>query len=106
MNLKVGQKLWYVPRQARSGNAYEIEVQSVGRKWAYCSHNTKIDIQSGDEDGGEYSSPDRAWTSKEEWQNHIDLQVAFQSLRNDLKLSPDLTLSDILKAREILHLSR
>ncbi len=72
--LKVGDKLWWVPNRGEAG---EVVVKKVGRKWATVSRTTwgsnmeqRIDFRdpSMPADSGGYSSPGRCWRTKEEYQ--------------------------------------
>jgi len=101
-NLVVGQKLWYVPTEKRSGDPYEVEVTKVGRKWATVgpSWNTRrIDLTDLRVDDGAYSSPGQCWASKEAYENYAARQEAWLSLsqwiRNHSNPPKSLTLEQI-----------
>ena len=53
---EVGQKLWFVRSEKRSGESREVTVEKVGRVWATLSNRMRCDA-SGRVDGGQYSSP-------------------------------------------------
>jgi hypothetical protein len=45
--LVVGQRVWYVPTEARRGTAHEAEVTKVGSKWAeLTSVRDRIDVKT------------------------------------------------------------
>lgn len=81
----VGQKLWYVPSR-RGGEATEVFVEKVGRKWITVSSNPgrkwseeRIDKENWAADGGAYISPGTCYLSKEEY----EAEVLLRSLWSD-----------------------
>ena len=62
--MKVGDKLYFVYNDR---SCRHVEVEKVGRVWAYLSNDYRIDLKILRADGGNYSSPGRAWHSKEEY---------------------------------------
>lgn len=69
--MKVGQEVFvvygnrYGKREPRTSHE---TVTKVGRKWASFGFNSRFDIETGQLDGGGYSSPGRAYIDEAEWQ--------------------------------------
>ena len=61
---KVGQKLWFVRSERRSGEPREVTVEKVGRVWTTLSNGLRCDA-SGKVDGGKYLSPGHCYASRE-----------------------------------------
>ena len=82
MSLAVGQELWFVHRERRSGVPHAVTVTKVGRKWASISEwGIRIDIETMVADGGGLSSPGRCWLSREAWEQEEERQKAWGRLR-------------------------
>lgn len=65
--VRAGQKLWFVPSERRR-TPYEIEVQSVGRKWVNCNDRLRFDMDTLEADGHGYSSPGKAYLTKADYE--------------------------------------
>lgn len=61
---EVGQKLWFVRSEKRTGPPREVTVEKVGRVWTTLNNHMRCDA-SGRVDGGEYASPGRCYASRE-----------------------------------------
>ena len=61
---KVGQKLWFVRSERRSGEPREVTVEKIGRVWTTLSNGLRCDA-SGKVDGGKYQSPGHCYASRE-----------------------------------------
>lgn len=85
-NLKVGQKLFYVVSVNRSRNGSNeiwLSVIKVGRKWATLSgYNQRIDLETLEMDGGDYSSPGRCYLSEGEYWSQRELKKCWSTLTN------------------------
>ena len=71
MNVKVGDRLIWRSLSVRYSGEQEIEVQRVGRRWAYArvvgySREVKFDATTGYEDSGQYASVHRALTAEQD----------------------------------------
>ena len=102
--LKVGDRLWFVPNERRGGDPYEVEVRSVGRKWASIAppgwhrEEYRIDITTLGADGGKYSSPGRAYRDRAEYEAKQALFKAWSGFLDTLnrwRPPSHLTASDI-----------
>ena len=61
---EVGQKLWFVRSEKRSGEPREVTVEKAGRVWATLSNGLRCDA-TGKVDGGQYQSPGHCYESRE-----------------------------------------
>lgn len=105
--LKVGQKLWWVPSQRYAGSQREVTVEKVGRIWAQLSERSRIDKQTLIADGGEYMSPGRCYLSKAEYDEHIERVTAWNSFVYTVRYQsmPDgVTIADITEAAKLLRI--
>jgi len=106
--LKVGQKLWYVPRRSAP---YEVEVTKVGRKWATVGEGyraERIDLETWYADGRGYSSPGRCYLSQEDYVTELDLSRLWAHLQREIQYSRcpgGVTINDIKQAMELLKVS-
>jgi hypothetical protein len=74
--MKTGDKLWFVHNDRRAyRKGYEVEVLSIGRKWATLSNHERINIETMWADGRQYSSPGRCWPSKAAYVAEIEKKV-------------------------------
>ncbi len=84
-NLVVGQKLWYVStRNVSSMPSHELEVMSIGRKWAICGEGwqkKKINIFDLSADGGYFTSPGVCYLSKK----HHEKQGSLNRMWDDTR---------------------
>jgi len=104
MKLEVGQKLWYVPNSSRD-NQQEVTIQNIGRKWAKADYVSKIDINTLEVNGGQYSSPGRCYLSKEEYDNYVLIRSVWTELAKKItmyKLPDGMTLEKIDAIRELV----
>lgn len=107
-SLTVGQKLWFVPADPRqSSRLADVEVISIGRKWAVISNNCRIHVQTLAADGGNYGSPGRCWISREAWECRQQAVNAFEQLTRKLRFSPrdGVTLENIQQAASLLGIT-
>lgn len=98
--LKVGQKLWFVPREMRWRQPYEVLVSKVGRRWAHLSDGHRMPVGSLIVDGGGHVSPGRCWLSREEWEAAQNRQLSWSRVRSffDRKYSiPDIVTDEQIK---------
>lgn len=103
--LTVGQKLWFVSNHRGFRDQREVTVLRVGRKWADIGRRLRIDVESLIVDGGDYSSPGRCYTSKEEYERIRNRALAWNKFTRDIhnKNIPDsVTTEDIFEAARLL----
>lgn len=103
--LQVGQKLWLVPTN-RGGNAREVTVQAIGRKWAQMEHGLRVNMSTLAVDGGQYTSPGQCYLSETDYNDLRALHAAWTTLRDQMGYTPNLgvTINDIFTARKFLGL--
>lgn len=103
--LQVGQTLYFVGsgRPARHG---AVTVEKVGRKWATLSNGHRIDLETHRADGGDYSSPGRAYPSEAVYVAEQLTNAAFLKLKGKMGWSaPDgVKVQDIYEAARLLGL--
>jgi hypothetical protein len=112
MEYAVGQKVWFVPRDSRTGTGRELVVTSVGRKWVQlrAGHNDfKVEIGKVDVDGGQYSSPGVLYVSEQAYHDYIALSVAWVKLARVFvcitRPPPDVSMDDIQAAAVLLKVA-
>lgn len=76
--VKVGDKLWFVPRSRYSEAAW-VTITKVGRKWISAGGN-RFDKTTLEADGGNYSSPGQGYRSQEEWAETVYLRKAWSAV--------------------------
>lgn len=64
---EVGQKLWFVRSEKRSGEPREVTVEKAGRVWATLSNHLRCDA-TGKVDGGNYQSPGHCYVNREAYE--------------------------------------
>lgn len=100
---KVGDVLWFEP--ARKGyQGKEVKVEKVGRTWTYISNGKRIDA-SGLADGGAYSPPGKCYASKEEYQQKVDLNKAWDAFVlkiRGIRIPKEMTIEKINKIYSIV----
>lgn len=87
--LQVGQELWFVHRERRSGAPFTTKVTKIGRKWAQLDSHYRIDVATMVADGGQYTSPGRCWISREEWEAEVARNEAWWKLRRMIERQYD-----------------
>lgn len=102
-----GTKLWYVPSNPpRPG--YEVEVAKVGRVWIKLAgyRGERLDKDSLRADGGQFTSPGRAYRSRKEYEDEQTLRAAWSVFRQKVdcrNTCPEgVTLERIDQAAELL----
>ena len=116
--MKPGDEYWFVP-SCRSRDPHPINIVSVGRKWANfsrfrdSSHRPcgRIDMVTLWADGGNYTSPGRAYACKEDHDKVIrtqkklaKLKEFFSSLSYQREELPEEMIDAIMKAAGISEL--
>lgn len=101
MALKVDDILWYVPHGQRRGSdsaGFAVVIAKVGRKWATVKRadhpdgwwDARLSLDTLYADGGQYSSPGRAWVSREAYENAVAVNAAWRNFYSRLSYSaPD-----------------
>ena len=100
--MKVGDTLYFVYNDR---SCRHVKVEKVGRVWAYLSNGYRIDLKILRADGGNYSSPGRAWHSKLEHDDSVTkdkLWLLFRFLVREVSLDNDLTTEQIVAAAAAL----
>ena len=105
--LKVGQKLWWVPRYNRTQPQHEVTVTKVGRKWAQLDNHYRISLETFKADGGGYAPPGTCYPSKAHFDAITELNVAWNHFIGDLRnmrLPDGVTVEDVEAARKLLRM--
>lgn len=99
MTLQVGQKLWFVPRDRRSGAPCEVTVEKIGRKWARIGR-ARVDLDTLVVDGGIYLSPGRCYEDRAAYEAKAARDVALSELRQKINqmTPPDSVTVDAIRA--------
>lgn len=106
--LTPGQTLWWVPRNNRYREPFEVTVTKVGRKWIHLDNHHRIDAETLEADGAGYSPPGVCYLSQGAYESETALNQAWRSLQQDLHLlraPAGITVEKIREARELLGLS-
>lgn len=84
----------------------EMTVGKVGRKWAKLSGGYRLNVSDLTLDGGNYSSPGRAYLSKGDFETDLENEKTWSAFRNEVEklLRPRLSASAIRQAAELLGL--
>lgn len=105
--LVVGQKLWFVPayQQDGFGQDREVEVGSVGNKWATLVHQRmRVSLATLTIDGGIYSSPGRCHLDRAAYEAKRNLERVWQAFArrvSPVSVPDGVTIADITKAAEL-----
>lgn len=107
-NLQVGQTLYYVANDRRDAHRDGgAEITKIGRQWAtvciaYC--NARVDLETLEVDGGNYSSPGRCYLSREAWELERKTERALDDFKVEVArlYATDITLEQIDQARRVL----
>lgn len=106
MTMTVGQKLVFVP--ARKGaKPFEVTVEAVGRRWAYLDRHGRVDVETFEVDGGQYSSPGQCYGTWEEYEVTTErsrVWTAFQRGMPFGRLAPEVTTEEIRAAAKLLRI--
>lgn len=93
--IKVGQKLWYVPIERRH-DPFSVMVESIGRKWFSVKadwYSLKINLEDFCADGGKYTSPGKCWLSKESYESEMELRSAWDDFKRRIPHMPPYGIS-------------
>ena len=107
--LNVGQKLWFVPYQKYHGPAREVEVQTVGRKWATATTlRNRINIENLTVDDAGYMSTGQCYLSEQEYNDTVGFQNEWQSFVkrvSHIRIKPEhITRDDLNELKRILKM--
>ena len=82
----------------------EMTVGKVGRKWAKLSAGYRINTSDLTIDGGNYSSPGRAYLSRADFEAELENEKTWSSFRNEVEKlwRPKISASVIRQAAELL----
>lgn len=94
-NLTVGQKLYIVYDRNVSRNGTEfLVVTKIGNKWATLQHpdrtwatSERVDLEDMRLDGGQYSSPGKAYLSEQHYKTEMELNEAWRAFQQSLSYS-------------------
>lgn len=106
MKLKVGDNVFFVPREKYNGQPRFCEITKIGRKWAEFDRGRRFDINTLEVDGGGYQSPGRIYLTKEEYDNKVKTQLLWIKLKEltSLYCCPDyLSTEDLQDAIDALQ---
>ena len=100
--LKVGDKLWFVPNWYGEGS-YEVEVRSVGRKWATVAavasgrRDHRISLTTLRSDEGSTNPPGRAYRDRAVYEAEQAATTAWRTFRSNFPYNrpSHLTAEDI-----------
>lgn len=107
MKIQVGQKLWWVGGNG-SRSQYEVEVVTVGRKWATINpgNHIRINIDTGHADGKGYMSPGQCWESREAYEAHTERVntwfVIWSSMQHQFNVPENISTENIRAAAKLL----
>jgi hypothetical protein len=106
-NLKVGQKLWYVPNDSRYESAREYTVKKVGRLFAELADSQRrIRLDNLEVYVPNYSSPGRCYLSQEEYAAEVALGRAWWDFKKRVdehyRAPKGMTLERIAQAQALL----
>jgi hypothetical protein len=100
--LKPGDKVWFVPWRRHHGNARELTVMKVGRKWATLMEGRwewRANAATWVMDSGDNKAPGVLYASEAEWRVKIEAEGAWRSLREFMRdrnnPPPGLAVEDI-----------
>ena len=109
IDYKVGMKLWYHRNDNRHSNGSEVTVEKIGNKWVQLSgNNGRVEKDSVNVDGGEYSSPGTLYLNKEEYDNEMMLYNAWRSFMEKsrvigYRVPKGMTLEKIIAIEKLLE---
>ncbi|MBM2322694.1 MULTISPECIES: hypothetical protein [Marivita] len=87
MNWEVGQEVWIVPHDKRS-KPRASTIARIARRWVYFGRpdrsGGRFDKETGELDGGQYSSPATAWASHAEYEDWVSRNEAWQRFHQSL----------------------
>lgn len=99
----VGQTVVEVTKGSRHNDvAHDVVITKLGKVWAYYGdRGERFDMETGEIDGGEYSSPGYVYPSRPDYEEAKALEDAWDRLRSltgyaGARRSPDLTSRDVL----------
>ncbi len=106
-DLKVGQKLWFVPRH---GTSREITITKLGRKWFETDTKYRFNIKTLSADGGQYMSPGDCHLDRFEYEAKRQLQKAWAAITQKLGRfgnwhHAEVTIEDIQAAAKLLRIN-
>ena len=89
--LKAGDVLWFVADSHRHGErtvGYAVTVAKIGKRWATLDkpmhRPERIDMETWEMDGGQYTSPGRCYASREAYEAHMALKAAWENFAKRL----------------------
>jgi hypothetical protein len=104
--LKVGQKLWYVPSYVKN-RAHEVIISKIGKKWAYDSraHNPmQIHKETLVVPGTGSTLSGRCYLSKQEYEDMLVLESKWTEFYRKIYVSvpKDMTLEKLEKIEQLI----
>jgi hypothetical protein len=109
MELKVGDKVLFVPRERRIGPPAWVTVFKVGHKWITLGTDGyrdryRVAKGSSNVDGGQYTSPGTIWVSEEAYAEAVAIEKTWKAFRERLPYPAPkgITRLDIEKAAAVL----
>lgn len=106
-NLKIGQRLWYVPSNRKKEQA-EVVIEKLGHKWftLVSKHYVRYDVETLGSDT-HYGAKDCLHLSREAYEAGIGLSKAlddFKAAVRRLRDADGITLEQINEVRRVLGL--
>lgn len=100
-----GRQLYFVYRHNR--NSEYVTIEKVGRRWLSLSNRCRVDKDTLIADGGEYTSPGRAYVSQEQYEAEAHANKLWNTLRRRIPWGRHSSISaaDIEKAASLLRIN-
>ena len=103
-DFKVGQRLYRVNNDRREGQSW-ITIEKVGRKWLTMDYGARVDKETLEVDGGQYSSPAKCYLTKCEYTNKIKKDAIWIKVVGRWPYNtPDISLEKMVRIAEILEI--
>lgn len=106
MKLEVGQELFWVGAGRHSLNL-TVTVTKVGRKWATLSNFRRVSIETFVADGGQYSPPGKAYSSKATYDAELKRETVIRCFANRVNhwTLRDVSIDNLTAAAKLLGIS-
>lgn len=107
MKLKVGQEVFlqvHTHRYGESGSLRPTHVTKVGRKWIQVP-GYRFDAETFFLDGGEYSSPGRAWLARSDYEQHEENLRVWSKFKDSIQRMPAPAAWRVREAASALNLT-
>lgn len=105
MTWEVGQRVFLSRSDRRWGADRWATITKVARKWVYLGEEReRFDKETGVIDGGDFSSPGRAWRSEDDYKEHLHAEKLLTHLRREIGFTRRKSVGkkEILEALRLL----